>query len=307
MSDESLGRRLEAAGWDQGVLLPADPQLGWTVHFHLDEPTTKLTRGARNEAESEYRRASSGSAVPLLRKGYAHGIIKRKDRWVVASQLCDIVSDPKDEPLVLALRAFTTDNQPMLDSAATNSSRYFLLDPARHLIADIAVMTLIEKPLLARLTPERGAVDHLTKVRFTRWIGHRFTRPALDEDVIAGVVKPILDNLHEMQKNNDPDLSILETFQEMRVGHLEGPPPYEVRILFVVPIGEPSDGGLALARLIARMHAWLEPRVARITAWDALDLFQVSAGNYLSMDRLYLDRYTYQGRTVRGLAPPPPI
>jgi hypothetical protein len=226
---------------------------------------------------------------------------------VIASQSCDIVSNPNDEPVILAFRAFTTSKAPVLASAATNSSRFFLLDEQRNLIADAAISVLIEKPLLAELEPEPGVSDELTRERFARWIAHRFTRPALPDDVVAAVVKPILENLRQMQKDQDPEIATLDTFRELRIARLAGTPPYNVRLLFVMPENEINDGGKALARLVKRMREWLDPRAARITAWDARDLFHISVGDYIRTDKLYLDHYTYKGRTIRGLTPPFPV
>lgn len=302
MADATLGRRLYLAGWEQGVLLPV---LQWSVHFHLDDPLSRIAKSARPLVEAQYqlRIQKEGSALP--RCGIANGIARDKDRFVVASQTCDIVKSPNDEPNIVAMRAFTTDNTAILRAAGGNSSRYFLLDPDRSLVADGTVMVLIEKPVLTELTPEPGVIDSATQEHFARWIGHRFSRPAFPDEVVKAVIAPILSNLHEMQKTSDPDLTALDMVKEVRLLRLAGEPPYNIRLLFIIPETGLSDNGKGLARLIARMRDWFDPKAACLDGWDYRNLYQVTAGDYLDTQKIYLDEHTYRGKIIQGLTPPP--
>jgi hypothetical protein len=302
MADDTLGQQLYDAGWDQGVLLPALP---WGINFHLDDPLTPIARAAQKEAELAYQEAVQRSSTPLLRRGFARGINREKERLVVASQACDLVKKPGVEPTILALRAFTTDKSKILQSAATNSAYYFLLDPQRGLIADATTTALIEKPLLSLYTPEPGISDAATQARFARWLARRFNRPAIPEGVVGAIVKPILENLRQMQEASDPALEALDAVQEVRMARPTGEPPYNIYLVFIISGTELPDQGMALAHLVRRMRSWFDPGKARLVAWGARNLYQISAGDYLDTDQIYLDHYTYQGQTILGLTPPP--
>jgi hypothetical protein len=283
-----LGQLLYNAGWDQGVLLPALP---WSVHFHLDDPLTGIAKSAQRQAEAEYQQAMAGGTNNHPRRGLAQGKTREKDWLVVISQTCDIVKSPDVEPTVVAMRAFITDKENILGPARGNSSRYFLLDPNRGLVADATVLVQIEKPLLMQYCPEPGVIDVNTKDRFAQWLAYRFSRPAIDDNVVGAVVKPILTNLRQMQQARDLDFAALEMCKEVRLARITGAPPYDVRLLFIIPESGLPDKGIALARLVNRMSNWFDPGAARLVAWDALDLYQISVGDFLNTQKIYLDEY----------------
>jgi hypothetical protein len=304
MTDPGLGQRLIDLGWDQGVLLPP---LHWSVVFHPGDPITRIARSAVQSRGAADRTPAIGSTPALPAHGVASGPIRGRDRLVVASQACDIVKSPTEEPTIIAMRAFFTDNGSILSAADGNSSRYFLLDPSRSLVVDATILTLVEKPLLTTVTPEPGAVDPSRQRRFARWLARRYNRPALPDEVVDAVVRPILENLRLLQEANDSDLGSLETVEELRLARVTGNPPYDVRLLFIIPRAGLEDGGLALARLVARMRGWFDPSTARLVAWDARHLYEVTVGDYLDTDQILLDHYTYRGLTIRGLGPPPQV
>jgi hypothetical protein len=295
MADNKLGERLSEAGWSQGVLLPALP---WSVVYHVDDPLSKIAQLAKRHGAAD---------ISLHGIGVASGITRKDDRLVIASQDCDIAGALSEEKSVVAMRAFLTNNEVILRYADSNSNHYFLLDPNRGLVAESSIMVLIEKPVLVKLIPEPGAIDAATKERFARWVAHRFDRPAFPDNIVGAVIKPMLENLKEMQSNNEPDLNALDVVKEVRLAKIVGEPPYEVRLLFIIPESGLPDGGKALARLVSRMRDWFNPLAARLVAWDARDLYGITVGDYLDTQQIYLDHYTYRGRIIQGLFPPPRI
>lgn len=299
MAEQTLGQQLYDAGWNQGVLLPP---LCWSVVYHADDPLTAIAKAASRQGQQ----SAGGDVRSIPRHEIATGLIKPRDYLVVVSQACDIVKSPGFEPNITAMRAFETNNAQLLESAGSNSARYFLLDPTRPLVVDATVAVLIEKPVLLTLTPQQGTPDETTRRRLAEWLARRYNRPALEEQIVYAVQKPILDNLRKMREDGD-DLRALAEIREVRIAHLKGLPPYEVRLLFIVPQAGLADSGHALAQLVGRISAWFDPRLARLAAWDALDLYQISVGDYLETDRLYLDHYTYRGQTTHGLEPPSPV
>ena len=298
MADNKLGEHLYNSGWRQGVLMPL---LLWSVIYRSDDPLSKIAKTAKRQAEQVDIPAATG--LPLHGIGVAWGITRREDYLVIASQDCDIVRSLSEEPNIVAMRAFTTENSSILRYADSNSSHYFLLDRKRGLVAESSVMALIEKPVLVNFTPGPGASDSATQERFARWIAHRFDRPAFDDDVVGAVIKPLLDNLSKMQKDSDPDLDSLDNVKEVRLAKIVGKPPFDVRLLFIIPEDGLPDNGVALARLVFRMRTWFNPLAARLVAWDARHLYEITVGDYLDTQQIYLEQYTYQGQIIRGLLP----
>ncbi len=298
MADNKLGEHLYSSGWRQGVLLPSLP---WSVIYRSEDPLSKIAKTAKRRAEQ--MDISAVTDLPLHGIGVASGITRREDYLVIASQDCDIVRTLSEEPTIVALRTFTTENSSILRYADSNSSHYFLLDRKRGLVAESSVMVLIEKPVLLNFTPEPGAFDSATQERFARWIAHRFDRPAFHDDVVGAVIKPILDNLSQMQKDNDPELDALDNVKEVRLAKIVGKPPFDVRLLFIIPEDGLPDNGVALARLVFQIRTWFNPLAARLVAWDARHLYEVTVGDYLDTQQIYLEQYTYQGQIIQGLLP----
>jgi hypothetical protein len=298
MADNKLGERLYNTGWRQGVLLPPLP---WSVIYRSDDPLSKIAKAGKRQAKQVDIPAATG--LPLHGIGLAWGITRREDYLVIASQDCDIVRSLSEEPNIVVMRAFTTENSSILKYGDSNSSHYFLLDRKRGLVAESSVIALIEKPVLLNFAPEPGACDSATQERFARWIAHRFDRPAFDDDVVGAVIKPLLDNLSQMQKNGDPELNALENVKEVRLAKITGKPPFDVRLLFIIPEEGLPDKGVALARLVFRIRTWFNPLAARLAAWDARHLYEITVGDYLDTQQIYLEQYTYQGQIIRGLLP----
>lgn len=108
-----------------------------------------------------------------------------------------------------------------------------------------------------------------------------------------------------MQEASDPELGALEDVREVRIAELSEGPPYDFGLLLIVGEDDLPDGGAGLARLVGRMRDWFVPDMARLVDWAAVDVYQITVGDYLDSERIYLDHYTYRGQTFRGLAPPP--
>jgi hypothetical protein len=298
MADNKLGEHLYNSGWRQGVLLPPVP---WSVIYRSDDPLSKIARTAKRQTGQVDITAATG--LPLHGIGIAWGITRREDYMVIASQDCDIVRNLSEEPNIVVMRAFTTENSSILRYADSNSSHYFLLDRKRGLVAESSVIALIEKPVLLNFTPEPGTCDSATQERFARWIAHRFDRSAFDDDVVGAVIKPLLENLSQMQKDGDPDLDALDNVKEVRLAKIAGKLPFDVRLLFIIPEEGLPDKGVALARLVFRIRTWFNPLAARLVAWEARHLYEITVGDYLDTQQIYLEQYTYQGQIIRGLLP----
>jgi len=133
--------------------------------------------------------------------------------------------------------------------------------------------------------------------------GSRFNRPALPDQVVEFVASPIVSRIRQLREASDPSVAVLADVADVRIAQLQGHPPYEVKLLFITNQGETSSGvRLALARLIVDMPGWLTDN-ARIVAWDAASICEISAGDYLNTVPLYAEHLTYRGAMVEGTEP----
>ncbi len=290
---DSAAQQLREDEWKQGDLLPP---LSWSVNFDPDRP---LSRFAKHTAAEQRRKLGPGYTPHAS----ATAPLPISQFFAVASQTCDIVKDEEQEPTVVVMGAFETDNRQVLSEAEGNSPRYFLLDPERRLVVDARKIALVEKPLLARMDRLPGAPDEDMRVRFARWVGRRFNRPALPDKVVEFVASPIVSKIRELREASDPSVGVLADVADVRIAQLQGYPPYEVKVLFITNQEETSNGvRLALARLIVDMRGWLTDN-ARIVAWDAASLYEISAADYLNTVPLYAEHLTYRGAMVAGAEP----
>jgi len=295
MADAPLGLRLVNAGWKQGVLLPP---VSSSVVFLPSHPLTAIAKRAKDTPPTDTATVTGSPSHSV-----ASGIPRGTDAYVVVSQACDIVKSENEEPTVLAMRVYTTDNDRILSAAARNSARVFLLDPDRRLIVDATVLSVIEKPVLETVTPRLGAPNASIERRFARWVAARFSRYAFPDPIVAAVTRPILDGLRGLQQDGSPILAALDPLEEIRIAPTDGDPPYDVSIIFIAPESGLPDGGAGLARLVGHIADWLIPDQARLASWDAAHYGELSVRDYLDHEKLQLDEYTYQGVTVRGLEP----
>jgi len=295
---QDVGRTLYRAGWTQGVLL--NP-IAVSVAFAPDQPVSKIAKAA----------IGRGAPDASLKLGHPHGIASgvaaSTERLVVVSQACDIVKSPNDEPNILAMPVFKTENQRIIGPASRNSSRYYLLDAGRGFIVDASAVAVIEKPLLMTMTPEVGALTEDDRKRFGRWLARRFNRPAIDDDVVVAIVKPILENMRALQAAGNLDPELFDQIAEVRLLVENDSLPFTFDLLFMVEAIGSAEFELLLAPLLGQMRSWFQPELSILRAWYTRTYEDVSVADYLASEQLYLDEYSYEGGTIRGLIAPEPI
>jgi hypothetical protein len=295
--EQNLGRELYRRGWTQGVLFAP---VAVSIAFDPAKALSKLARAA----------AKKGAVEIALPKGVAHGVASgiaaSTERMVLVSQTCDIVRPLNEEPNVFAMPVFKTENTRILGPAARNSTRYFLLDASRGLIVDATTVAVIEKPLLEALTPEVGISTDDQRRRFGRWLARRFRRPALEDDLVAAIVKPILENLRALQAEGRLDMELLDQILEARIHMASSTLPYAFDLLFMVEVGDLQAMELRLAPLVGEMRSWFRPEAASLRTWYARCYADISVADYEASDQIYLDEYSYRGGSIRGLIAPEP-
>jgi hypothetical protein len=169
----ALVQRIEHQGWDQGCLVAFKH---WVFIASGDAPTSSL--GAQ---VAEQQGVDSGPFV-------AHVEPKEQVGVIVTSQICDLVADPEAEPFCEAVPLVRVpDGQPLPQA---NSTRGFVIDPARRLVVDGSYRLQFEKSLL----PDEQATQLLDDTRkrlFAAWLGRRPSRAAFPNDFVACVGRTI--------------------------------------------------------------------------------------------------------------------
>lgn len=271
-AEEDVSAVLRRAGWEQGHLVEVA-----RGHFELGPSKDPSVR----ELQWHHEEAATS------------------DRLVIASQTCDIVKRPDREPTVETLFAFETGNRDLLRNANRNSARYFLLDPDRGLVADFGRRVPLRKTALVGLTPKPGlAAEPRRKAWFATWLGRRYSRPAIPDDVVAAVVRPIQALVREMRDSRDPDLGALTWVNEIRFRRLHRP-PFDVDLLLIADHPVPGEERIALARIVERISKRLQGGSgARLNSWDLASLEEVAYADVLETDEIALDDVTYAGEPL---------
>lgn len=193
--DDFKSTNLLNGGWFQGILIDIGSA---HIHFHT-----------WNEESSNWEIKSDNLAAGEL--------------LVIVSQTCDLLKAQAKEPFVEAIRAFWTDVPSIIREAGRNSARYFLLqqrkvgDSNQGLIADGTFRVLIDKVALRQLEPIQcfNEGDKATPKKFSNWLGRRYNRPAVPDDHVRAIQKPIVQGIEKLS-NNHPLQGILDSIKEIR-------------------------------------------------------------------------------------------
>jgi hypothetical protein len=221
---------------------------------------------------------------------------------VIASQTCDLLKDQAKEPFVEAIRAFWTDAPSIIREAGRNSARYFLLQQRKTehsnqgLIADATFRVLIDKAALGQLEPEQcfNAEDEKTPRKFSNWLGRRYSRPAVPDDYVRAIQKPIVQGIEKLSDSN-PLQGILDRLEEIRfaVENSEDK-PLKANFIFL----EDSSGGTEIdSESMASFAGWIAQRLsktglAELADWRLLNYEQISVADYFDTHQLPLDYFT---------------
>jgi hypothetical protein len=154
----TLGRELYDRGWRQGSIIPAAAHVP-----HLDslDPARWETASPRD---------------PTL---------------VLVTQACDLVKSEVKLPYLEAIACFK--DVPLSRSVRLNDSRYFVLSRDAALVADRAHVVLLTRESLAAI-PSPAEVPLATEIerrRFARWLGARYDRPALPDEIHPALTIPL--------------------------------------------------------------------------------------------------------------------
>ncbi len=290
-----LGKQLVKDDWRQGSLLPSLPVL---FHFSMDRPLTAASRLAKAEAQQEYEKRSEAGEQPKP-VGQAIAELDEGEVLCVVSQTCDIAADEEDEPFVEMMPAYREPDEQKRKNADRNSARRFLLSPERELLIDATRRFSIEKAVLCDYTPDNPPLSEDRERRLRRFLSRRGGRPALYDDVVRYVVSPIQKGLSDRKKYR----RALEPIRSLRIEHLDGPPPYTVRLIGLLGREPTSEEDEALDKLANAINEWLQKGPAHLEDWAIVLEDDIALGAYRATDEVYLDQYTYRGENIAGVEP----
>ncbi len=178
--------------WEQGSLLPADAGAVPLQWVHPGNPQLNAGKSAMKVAERD--------GAPLTQPFPVWVPAKQDDRMMVITQTCDIVKAPGKMPQVEVARVFTTASEKMIAQAQDfGSARYFRVngtDQAEALILDYGHRALLDKGFLGAVKPDNALVvdwSGAQRERLARWLGQRYSRPAIPDEDYAQITRPVRD------------------------------------------------------------------------------------------------------------------
>lgn len=265
-SSRNVGRSLIESGCRQGALIDAPARMLW-----LTRPT----------AQSVWSTA---------------GDLANEAKLVVVSQDCDIFAGLKSEPRVEALTArWTSDSSEIHTARKGNSARLFLLqeDAGKALVADARRRVYLDKASLVGVSFESAFRDDRTRARFANWVAGRYNRPAIANEFVDAVQKPVVVAVEELVKKKDALMGILNRVTELRFAVPEPKPPWTVHFVVMIDEGEELN-----VEEEAELAGWLEQvLVASGSSIGAIaPLFRtektISLHDYQNTTRLQLDHFS---------------
>jgi hypothetical protein len=278
-AEDHVGRRLYGAGLKQGaVLRPSDLKF---VYSAL---------------------APNGGGIETKERS-----VKPKERLVVASQDCDILARPEQEPYVELLICKKEKPERCARLVEGNSSRWFLLDKDECFVAQAFQRVHIRKEALERLEPEGWSLDGEALERFARWLARRYIRPAFPDEFVEAYQDPV-DAVFE-----GAPAEVVGRFSsvvnEIRISKssVQGP-PYDLEFLLLTTredLSEQEAEAVALVQDGMEAALTASPLVASV-GFSFRTLYETSIAEYFASDPIYLEHLTYEGEEQPSGAEPPP-
>lgn len=298
----ALASEVRAQGWEQGAVLDFDFHA-----FAMDpsNPTGCIAQSFVNRWNQEVsaRARTAGKPLPPVPPGLAadYDTLSQpsdvRNRVIVVSQTCDILADADDEPWVEVMRLFRASPDFMERLAYGNSARAFCVDADARLIAQAQHRTRLDKGvLLARQVPLAVLPrEEQLRERFRLWLGRRFTRPALPDDLDHGFRFVLEQILRAPDATDNARAAAYGACSEVRHRIVGASAPYRVDLVFLTP--EPPSPGLraAVHSLIDDLATRLDPRVVSNLSGEAMSYSAISAQDYLATQPLLLDYFTHSG------------
>lgn len=296
---KAIARTLRAQGWEQGAVLDFDYH---AFVFDPANPVGKIAQSFLNRWKQEFSaRVRSGGGQAVNPPGLAadYGSIRERapdirKRVIIVSQTCDILADADDEPWVEVLRLDRATPEFLGLLSRGNSSRAFCVDAEERLVAqaphrtrvDKGVLMARQKPVIVLPRTEEGREE------FRRWLGRRFTRPALPDDLDSGFRRVLEDMLRETDSDGAPYAGTFAACSELRHRVVGASAPYRVDLLFLT---KESPGKTLVARvdeLAAALSARVDGGVVSELSVATRCLTDIRAADYLATKPFLFEYFT---------------
>jgi hypothetical protein len=206
-------------------------------------------------------------------------VLSEDDRLVLISHECDIVS--RDELYVEALVCHVVNpNESKLIQWDRNSARRFVVDFDTAYVADATKRLKILKRDLPTAN-DGSPMDDERRRRFVDWLGARYIRPVVPDNLASDFVNPVRELFRRWTKRNkDPECSVLDSLEQVRFRILG---ESEVGILYLLKateLGEGEEEALALVHEQARDH--VAPKITVREEFEFDGWYEVANGHLLA-------------------------
>lgn len=285
-----VGIKLIQQGWMQGSLLRSElaPKL-YTVQTLVSQEMTENIEISASLISNQWKTKEV--------------TLDENDLLVIVSQVCDIQKTPDKEPYVEAVRAYWTNERDIIHQAKRNSVYYFLLrertisnNRKEALIVDLRHRLLIEKESLSKCQPESyfDEENTVTPRRFRQWLGRRYLRQALENELVIAIQQPIVNAIRKLS-SGDPLHDTLDSLREIRFFLQNETAPYQIEMLFLFD-GDSENPPFTYEEA-ARLGNWMdvilksEGKVASYT-WQWYSTQAISVYDYENAYELPLHEFS---------------
>lgn len=218
---------------------------------------------------------------------------------VIASQDCDIAAPVKTEPFVEALPARWTTNPSEIHTARKrNSARLYPLavEKEKIFVADARRKVQIEKGALKEAAFAVLLPDERERTRFGLWVAGRYSRPAIEDEIVEALHKPLVRALEKLIGTTGEVQAILDRVDEL-LFRTSGQRPWTTDFVAML-----EDGDELGPEEEASLSGWLEDTL--VVPSGAIEQIRVlfrtarsiSLHDYASMTRLLLDQFSPDGQ-----------
>ncbi len=291
MTDIDVGEELIRRGWYQGKLIPAtSARKSW------------LTLNTAENLLDQERNQSGAFVVPGA-WNLQQEMLDENDFLIIISQTCDIQKPLKYEPYIEVMRAYWTTDRSPIHEARKNSVRRFLVQQRpsmggkeEGLIVDATAHITLDKTSLLAYTPLDSFKldDMVTSDRFRQWLAKRYDRPALANELVDAVQKPIVKAIGKL-KDTDDLHRILNGISEILFLPHNDTSPYYIDMLFMRD--ERNDTPIISYEDAAKLGTWISDLLKKggnavLEKWEIYSAREITLDQYNNAYELPTDQYS---------------
>lgn len=226
------------------------------------------------------------------------------DRLIIVTQDCDVLSE--DEPRIEALACQSITGKSDLDNYDRNSSRYFVVHKEHGLIALARDRIFFDKRLLQSYRFAPWPSDEKRFERFRRWLGRRYTRPPIPDDIVESFCTPVQQLLRSLQKSKPNLVShFSDAFYEVRISiPSREKPPYDISALLLVRQEALTEEQIdACAEIERQIRGILDTSKIALEDFSPAAETEISVFEYFRTVPIFLENLTYRGDEIMGDEP----